>query len=477
MTPPRLNRQSPYSHKLLANAAERLRADLIDPVLNAEDVSPGEKLESLRAVLQRLTARCYAIHITTEDRDEAYQLFTVLNDRGRSLSDGDLLRTRTLELLEGHATMQQPAEGNWDQVLKSSPAQVRGFLRSYYASHRGRRWPSKDLHKVFWSAFFLFTAPLDAEHAEAVVGRIQALAEEHATYLKIQAGEWPYEDATSSAWHIQRLSRLVKILRQQASVPLLLSIARTRDESFFSQVVTFLERFTFRYNISGGHASQLGDRYYSESKKVRNAPDAYTLEALEEALIAQLARYSPESIFRSNLAQRMNYQVSPTPLIKHFLTTLDDYAPWLDAGAEGTPTPDTITAYDLQALEVEHIYPQHPRQHIEELDPHIHALGNLTFWAPGDNRSANNAPLPEKQPRYRDSRVRMTRAVGELDSWDSRQLLARQEDLIRRALNVFRFRIPSAVEVREESAAQAWFVQQNPGSRYRDREGRLSRSP
>src|SRR6266545_7377539 len=176
-TPPRLNRQSPYSHKLLANAAERLRADLIDPVLNAEDVSPGEKLESLRSVLQRLTARCYAIHITTEDRDEAYQLFTVLNDRGRSLSDGALLRTRPLELLEGHATMQQRAEGNWDQVLKSSPAQVRGFLRSYYASHRGRRWPSKDLHKVFWSAFFLFTAPLDAEHAEAVVGRIQALAE------------------------------------------------------------------------------------------------------------------------------------------------------------------------------------------------------------------------------------------------------------------------------------------------------------
>ncbi|MGH2594715.1 MAG: DUF262 domain-containing protein [Actinomycetota bacterium] len=468
---PRLNRRSPYSHKLLVHASEKLRSELVDPIVNSEALTVDEKLESIQSLLARLTNRCYVIHITTDNRDEAYHLFTVLNDRGRSLSDGDLLRTRTLELLEGHHALQQEAEAAWDAILKSSPTQVRNFLRAYYASHQGRRWPSKDLHKAFWQAFFPFGSPIDEPTGQVVVERLKKLALEHEVFSRLAVGDWPYDDSTVSVWHTQRLNRLVKVLRQQASIPLLLSVHACRDQEFFSRIVTYLERFAFRYNISGGHASQLGDRYYVQAGLVRREQDDYAFETLEDALGLQLSRYGPDDIFRSNLIQRMNYQVSPAPLIKHFLTTLDDYAASLES--DGDPQPDTVSVYDLQAIEVEHIYPQRPRVKVSDLDSHVHALGNLTFWSPTDNKAASNAPFEDKKPIYLQSRIRMTRDVGESADWTLATLLNRQETLVNRALAVFAFKMPLADVSDVSGTGAVWFVQQNPDSRYNDREGEL----
>jgi hypothetical protein len=473
-TAPGLNRRSPHSHKLLARAAEDLRTSLVEPITANEELPASEKLEQVQSLLNALMDRCYVIHITTDDRDEAYSLFTVLNDRGRSLTDGDLLRTRTLELLEGYAGLQQQAEAAWDDILKGSPTEIRGFLRSYYASHQGIRWPSKDLHKEFWRTFFGQQAPVDEGMAGEVTERVRALEKENGFYRSLLAGEWPYEDPEVAAWDVQRLSRLVKVLRGQASIPLLMSIALKRDEQFFSQAVNFLERYTFRYNIAGGHASQLGDRLYAESRKVRNHPETYTIEQLESALGVQLARYGSNELFRTNLLERLDYRRSPAPLIKHFLTTLDDFGPWLRGGGQGTPRPDRIATFDLQGVEIEHIYPQRPRERIEKLAPHVHELGNLTLWAPEDNRSASNAPFREKQPKYLESRVDMTKAVGRLEDWTEDAVSKRQNDLLDDALRVFAFDLSSIARATTTAdGSQGWLVQQNPDSRYRDREGEV----
>ena len=469
---PNVNRRSPHSHRLLARALEDLRSELVDGIINNEDSSPAQKLADLDALLTALSERCYVIHITTDDRNEAYSLFTVLNDRGRSLSDGDLLRTRTLELLEGHPDLQEQAEQEWDSILKGTPTEVRGFLRAFFASHEGIRWPSKDLHKVMWDTYFETTGRGIAG-ATRVLDTIREFGVEHGYYQAIQSGIWPYEDGDTSAWYKQRLWRLVKVLRGQASVPLLLSIRITQDEEFFATVVSLLERFTLRYNMVGGHASQLGDRYYAESTIVRTTPD-YTLAHLEETLGSQLARYGSDDLFKSSLAERINYRRSPIPLIRHFLTTLDDYEPWLRAGASGPPTPDTIATFDLQAIQIEHIYPQRPRERIPALNSLVHDLGNLTFWAPDDNRSASNAPFSEKRPKYLASRVDMTKAVGANEEWTPEVLRARQELLLEKAAKVFSFKLPAPTRVvSPETGVVAWFVQQNPDSRYRDREGEV----
>ena len=75
------------------------------------------------------------IHISTDSKTEAYRLFQVLNDRGISLTDGDLLRARTLELLDNGAfeTQQTTAETEWVVYRKSFNFKVmRIFTKRFF---------------------------------------------------------------------------------------------------------------------------------------------------------------------------------------------------------------------------------------------------------------------------------------------------------------------------------------------------------
>jgi hypothetical protein len=73
-------------------------------ILKDSILSTSKKLECLLQLQRCVTDDCYVIHTISTDRDESYKLFDVLNDRGKTLSDGDKLRSYTLELLENHET-------------------------------------------------------------------------------------------------------------------------------------------------------------------------------------------------------------------------------------------------------------------------------------------------------------------------------------------------------------------------------------
>ena len=83
---------------------------------------------------------CTIIFIDSKTRGSAYKLFQVLNDRGAGLTEGDLLKSKTLEVLEKHFSIKQNAvQDAWDEILQDEPKQIEQFLRYYYASVRGSR--------------------------------------------------------------------------------------------------------------------------------------------------------------------------------------------------------------------------------------------------------------------------------------------------------------------------------------------------
>lgn len=476
---PRLTKKAPHSHRCLLGALEHLEQGLVEPIVDADDMTPAEKLSELLELLRALTGRCEIVHIATDSPDEAYTLFSVLNDRGRSLTDGDLLRTRTLEALASDPATQLEAENYWDKVLQWGPA-AQTFLRAYYASHKGERWPSKKLHGAFWDLFFV--EEKKTRDPSDVVATLAAMQEEAGAFAQIVDGDWPYEEPRVSTWHRKRLERLMKILRGAASAPLLLSIFFSRDEAFFSEAVNFLERFTFRYNLVGGHASSLGDTYYAVAKRIRE-DSTYSIADLKTVVGHHLARYASEDLFRTQLADQLKYGQKSAKQIAHFLTTLEDYGKWVERGAHGEPEPDTTASFDLGEINIEHIYPQSPRptERNPDLGAMVNDLGNLTFWAATDNNIANNSPFHEKQEAYRQSKVSMTRALADVESWTAGQVIARRKSLIERAVAVFRIAVDLPVADVESVdgaeggslGASVWFVQQNPASRYRDREGEV----
>ena len=70
---------------------------IVDSLPNIDD-----KLDALTKIEDIIHNNCTIIFIDSQTRESAYKLFQVLNDRGAGLTEGDLLKSKTLESLENH---------------------------------------------------------------------------------------------------------------------------------------------------------------------------------------------------------------------------------------------------------------------------------------------------------------------------------------------------------------------------------------
>ncbi|MPY33405.1 DUF262 domain-containing protein [Streptomyces adustus] len=437
------------SHELLLAAQKALQTNLIKPIVEAAD-SWKDKVASLDRLRHALTVQSHVIQIVCLDRERAYQLFSVLNDRGRSLEDADLLRSYTLELLEGKPHEQRVAAQTWDEILSTPAAKVSAFLKAYYPSTTGTR-AGTPLFQKLCDAYFPKQPPLSPAEVSQQISRF---SKEKETYLKIAAGEWPFEDSVvpgftpeASAWQKDRLGRLVRTLKHELALPLLLAAAQCTTEKKFAELVFMLEIFAFRYkNVCGGHASPAQTIYYAEAKRVREAAargEEVKWNELRTKLQQLLDKSAPDEHFKVSLDNHLRYDRGSAQKanLREFLTTLEDHRGWLDQGALGRPKPDMMAVFDLQQVTIEHIYPQNPLPGEPQTDMAelLNRLGNLTFFGPRENSDAGNKTFTSKcVQHYAHSKVRMTRDLTELPQWTKTEYDQRLKNLQADACKVFR---------------------------------------
>lgn len=428
------------SHKRLQRAYNKIRQDLIKPITDDPSTPVAEKLAKLLNLRDAVLDDCYVIHIVSDNHAEAYRLFAILNDRGRTLSDGDLLRAHSLEMLEGHVADQKKTEEYWDLILSERPSQIDKFLRSYYVSFVGERAPLRDLFDKFRARFFDFETPATAETARLIRERVHDIASQAEVFSRLVNGEWPYETPTVSAWKRDRLYRLVDVMRHDLCLPLLLSAAVELPEDKFAEMVLLLERFVFRYIIIvGGHPGALAEIYYKHSVAIRE--ERYKYKDFRADLQSLANSGVPDDLFEANL-QSWGYSETSSQrnrLVKHFLTTVEDFYGWFDNGANGAPSCDEISHFDIKQISIEHIYPQNPKTPDKSLELWKHKIGNLTFWGPDDNSRVGNEPFAAKKARYATSRVRLTKELARYgDVLTEEQLKNRHAHLIKVALKIYR---------------------------------------
>lgn len=421
------------SHERLALAYSHLKKRLIaGPLSKLADLE--EQFIYLDTLQHVLLEDAYVIHIVAENADDAYQLFSVLNDRGRMLTDADLLRSLTLQLTESHQATQTAVANAWDTILSRDMADADRFLRAYYPSRTGLRAPKVKMWHEYRTRWLEELTP------EEVLTHVRDLERHVVLFRSLAAGDWPYEPASAGMWERDRLSRLVNTLKHDLALPLLLAASDSLSEASFSTLVQLIERFAFRYkNIGGGHAGAASREYYDAAVDIRAG--AFDIESLQSRLKALIDRASPDDVFKANLEAKLDYStVAQRSNIKYFLTTLNDYYSWVQRGASGPPNPDRTQVLDLAFIDIEHIYPRSPRSGDEDkqLDEMVDNLQNLTFWAQSDNRSAQNAPFREKVDNYRHSASRLTNSLVELQTWNSEAAIKRLQSLLEDACAVFR---------------------------------------
>ncbi|MFF3060167.1 DUF262 domain-containing protein [Streptomyces sp. NPDC057909] len=439
------------SHELLVSAQETLKTKLIKTIVDAADTWI-KKVEALDRLRRALTMQSHVIQIVCLDRERAYQLFSVLNDRGRSLADADLLRSHTLEILEGSGSEQEKAASIWDDILGTSSSKISDFFKAYYPSTTGVR-AGAPLFKKLREAYFA-DGSIGGCSPEMVVEQVQRFSDEKDTYLRITSGAWPYVVAptpgfgpAASGWEKDRLKRLVVTLKHELAVPLLMAAAQSAGEKRFAELVFMLEIFAFRYkNICGGHATPPGKIYYAEARRVREQHangNPISWEGLRGQLQGLLSKVASDEHFKSSLENVLRYDRGSAQKanLREFLTTLEDHKGWLLSGANGRPRPDMISVFDLNQVTIEHIYPQNPLP--GDSDPvlagNVHRLGNLTFFGPGENSDAGNKSFVTKRDNYyKQSKVRLTSELEKLSQWTEVEYVKRLERIKSDACKVFR---------------------------------------
>ncbi len=373
-----------------------------------------------------------------------YQIFQVLNDRGIHLTDGDLLRARTLEVLDQKelSAIQNEVATCWDCVLAYPPPDIDSYLRWYYSSFEGKRPKSSDLAGQFLERRFSSAKakPLGKAAAEATLDEVKSLDAEFSLLKILSDGDWPYSDhSTVKRWDRERLRMLVTHLKHTNAMPLLLAL-RLLDARKFADAVVSLERFVFRYKtIGNAHISPATELYLRHAKKIRETRN-YKIKTLREDLADLVDKAVPDSVFEASLQEVRYSPRGSNGHIRYLLITLEDYVKWYDQGAQGIPKcKDKTRIFDFSNTTLEHIYPQSSDTENKdaELEGIKHTLGNLTIFGPNDNDRQGNKPFLQKRDALLKSSLKLNRDVGNSTQWTKDQVNERSNWLVKMALRVF----------------------------------------
>lgn len=388
-----------------------------------------EQLVRLEQLEEAILKDCSVIHIMSQDRREAYRLFSVLNNRGRNLGVGDLLRASTLEAVAHDPTDHLRVEQSWDEILSSNESRVEDFLVAAYASAKGQRPKQHELFESLEEQFFPRSGSASQHSLTAEMLRGQSRV-----YSRLREGEWPYEDPKACDWERARLPLLIETLDHTLCLPLLLATYDRLQEADFARVVHLLERVAFRYvTICRVHVTPLSRVYLEHCKLIRTKPN-YEVDSLAESLRDLVKSRAGDSLFQSNLREQLVYKKTKGNLIRYFFATLEHYRGSYSAAV---CQPDKTFSLDLHSLTLEHIYPQRPLNADSVLQGMVDALANLTILAPGDNAALGNSSFDQKQAVYASSRLRINRDIAEYAQWDMDALIDREAKLLEAANKVF----------------------------------------
>lgn len=431
------------SHDRLLEAVKYLD-NLLQNSLHLTDID--QQLDEMECYKEVLNDDCNVILITTEQRSDAYKLFQVLNDRGINLTEGDLLRAKTLELLEkrDYCDLQNRVALLWDEILSDPSSTTEDILSWYYSAIKGKAPARANLFDDFLNAFFPIANEYDVTLAEAtnIEAEVTKLYNSVIVFRKLIEGEWPYENPRPpvTQWDRQRLNVLVNDLTHTNCMPLLFA-AQKLQEKDFSKIVHTLEKFVFRYRLMcKQHISAATSIYLKNAVKIITNPPTFSMIEFEADLRSLINARATDDLFKEQLKVEMQYSNRKSnKYLKYFLITMEEYARSLVETPHQSPSVlDKSKIYDQSTTTLEHVYPQNATVKIQSLEPLINNIGNLTILGPNDNVNAANDDYATKRPLLDSTSITLNKQLAQNSVWTDAVITTRENVLVLDACKVFK---------------------------------------
>ena len=377
---------------------------------------------------------CYLVVVTTDRRDSAYRIFSVLNDRGLDLSATDILKSDIVGDLPKDARIEY--SDTWESIEDELG---RDRFRDLFAHIRMIRLRTK------------LRAKLQEDFKARILNQLSGdrFVDEHLVpsseiYKQIL-------DSTVSDSHVDNPAVVNTYLRHLNRldnfdwIPPAMAYLRSRRHDMSPlQFFRDLERLAFFLFVTRAYENQRINRY---AEVLGEIEDAETPEDGEESRLQLTAAEQTE--FRERLGRDVYYRGSR--VMRPLLLKLDSLLVEPHGGA----------VYDQRVITVEHVLPQTPPEGSqwgqwftdEEREEWTHKLANLVLLSRRRNTAASNRPFRQKIDSYlmRDGQTPflLTQSIRDESEWTPQILERRQRELIDRLSRDWRLQ---GTEPRSESS-------------------------
>ena len=435
-------RTSPESHKRLFAAQSRI-SDRINIITGAKP-SATESLIYMDRILDTAADAFQVVVIRPTEERHTYQLYQVVNDRGEPLTEGELLKAKSIEVLASNTDYVAKARSIWDDILKDPGSKTDEYLKWCYMSKVGAEKSQDRYYRAFLETYFCLSDDT------IITEKIQAQFMKDLTDLhrdlqicrQLDQGIWPYAEDSSSAeaWKKSVLSTLIVGRKHKLCIPVLLSAyvqnigkkAKTAEKNFFSYLEICETFFVLVKGVFAWREDRLKDRYLAAAKKMRDPKEKF--QSRQFKLL--LAEIDPDLVEEECLQKLKNLSYATkgdNSLMKHLCILLETYWPCFDKdGNVYTSRVSDGTNLVYKELQLEHIYPESAPEEIadEDMSANKHRLGNLLIYGKKENSDLKNKPYSLKREAYTKSRFATVSAVGDsIKEWTFKEFESRHKDV------------------------------------------------
>lgn len=424
------------SHKLIKAAAQKIDTWISSFFANdqAEDI-----LRKSQVIFQVLSTACKILMIKMSDVNDAYRLFQVINDRGRSLTAGDLLRAASLgafDTIAGRSDADlSKLENKWDYITKDDSNGTNNKLIAYYTSKTGKACRKTSLFEEFNKEFFNVT--------DEIKERIKDIDQSLKLYDDLHRGLWPYKNSNLSDFQKRKLENITVVFKHTHALPLLMAACQLKEKKFY-QIVFFLEKFFFIFRVAlEKRMTPVTNVYYEAIKEINARKDSYQVSRFLNGLKDVIRSKITSAEFKTYLEGVSYVKDGDNRHIKYLLSNIEENWNWINGG-NNNPLMMYKNAFIGLApnnfiFSIEHIYPRQakPEDSIPSMEPLKNSLGNLTLLYGQDNSLFGNNKFSLKKAEYAKSRLNSTIELESYASFDEAELQARFSKLSGQLHKVF----------------------------------------
>lgn len=353
------------------------------------------------------------IRIIADSDADAYTVFEILNARGMSLEDYELLKNYIMRYIQPKEKVDE-VKAKWTEIEHKLKTHIKAFFRHYV------------IHKIGAGSSDVYLTIKNKFKKENVSDLLNDLYRKSALYELII-----YPNQNRHKEEFQILSFL-KSRRSQQLRPLLLSLissyeAGRIDQIAYLDLLQFLRNFFICFTIIASEKSnKLTEIVEKYAPMLENHPSKENLDLFKDAMRHKLPTLETFTRIFSELGYSNHYEYYKDSAKKNqVLVALELIESHLSPG------------FSYEDVTIEHLNPDcESRENA--------TIGNLTLLEESINQKCGSLPFRDKLPLYGDSNFRMTREIQKRYSSDPDKfnIESRAKAMAQMIYsNIFRFKI------------------------------------